>query len=472
MLDAQLDSMIKEHFPDVCVDKRLSRQIGGSDRAIPDFVSDWLVSRYTVEGAVDKAKVARFLSRHLPDKKQKNSLLYDLNNAQTLKILDAYNVRVDVEANRLILDVPSLDISNATVLPAIVDAHPLLLMGNVWGSGTLVRHPREDSADRYEIRMVDFTPMQTSKVDLDYFLRVRKEFTVRQWRDMLVRTMGYDPGVYSSAEQVHLLTRLSPMVQPRVNLIELAPKGTGKSYVFSQLSRHAWLISGGIVTRAQMFYNMSTRTAGVVSRYDVVVLDEVQTIRFSNEGEIVGALKGYLEQGEFRVMQYKGTADASFALLANIPLTGAAKPRDQELFRTLPNWLQGAGATALLDRFHGLLPGWELRKISQDCLCDGMTLRADYFGEVLHELRQRDEYRHWAKEHMRSSGNIRDINSVERLATAFLKILFPDLSCVTPDLFREYCLTPAKQLRQRIRSQMALVDEEYAPELAEIEVWS
>jgi ATP-dependent Lon protease len=318
--------------------------------------------------------------------------------------------------------------------------------------------------------MVDFKPMQTSKVDIDYFIQARRQFTLRQWREMLVRTMGYNPVVYTPEEHMHLLTRLCPMAQPRVNLIELAPKCTGKSYIFSQLSRHAWLISGGVVTRAQMFYNMSTRTAGVITRYDVIVLDEIQTIKFANEGEIVGALKGYLEQGEYRVMQYKGTADASFALLANIPLTSDSRPKDQELFKSLPGWLQGVSATALLDRFHGLLPGWELRKISQDCLCHGMALKADYFGEVLHALRQRDEYRHWAKRHTRSTGNLRDINSVERLSTAFLKLLFPDLSQATPEMFREHCLIPAKQLRQRIRSQMALVDEEYSPELAEIDV--
>jgi len=282
--------------------------------------------------------------------------------------------------------------------------------------------------------------------------------------------MGYNPQVYTLQEQIHLLTRLCPLAQPRINLIELAPKGTGKSYIFSRLSRHAWLVSGGVVTRAQMFYNMSTRSAGVITRFDAVVLDEVQTIKLGNEGEIIGALKGYLEQGEFRVMGYKGTADAGFIILANIPLTSEQKPKGSILFQDLPGWLQGPSSTALLDRFHALLPGWELRKISKECLCNGMALKADYFGEVLHALRYRSEYNHWVKEYIRTGGDIRDIRAVEFLSTAFLKLFFPDLSQVTPELFNEYCLHPAKELRSRIRNQLSLVDEEYSPKLAEIEV--
>lgn len=470
MTYTELDTLILEHFSDVSIDKRLSRQVGGTDRAVPDYVSDWLVSRYSSDGAVDEQRISAFLARHLPDKKQKNALLYELNNGGTLKILDAYSVRVDVESGRVILDIPCLDISNGGVVETIIDQNPLLLAGNVWGSGTLMRRPKPDVPDRFEVCMVEFKPMQTSMIDIGYFIEARKHFTVRQWRELLVRSMGYNPHVYSAEEQVHLLTRLCTMVQPRINLIELAPKGTGKSYIFSRLSRHAWLISGGVVTRAQLFYNMSTRASGVITKYDTVVLDEVQTIKLGDEGEIIGALKGYLEQGEFRVMQYKGTADAGFVLLANIPLTASAQPKGSDLFVKLPSWLQGTNSTALLDRFQGLLPGWELRKINKDCLCDGLALKADYFGEVMHELRLHSEYMQYVKDNTRSSGNLRDIQAVERMATAFLKLLFPDLSQATPDQFNEHCLKPAKNLRRRIRTQLSLVDEEYSPELADIAV--
>lgn len=467
MNDPSLDSLIRELFADVSVDKRLSRKIGGSDRPVPDFVTDWLVTRYTVDGVLDESRVSQFLSRHLPDKKHKEHLLYELKNGGQLKILDAYKVRVDLEHDRIILEIPCLDITNAAIGNQIVEEHPLLLYGNVWGSGTLNRQQRFD--ERYEICMTDFKPMQTSKVDLEYFIRARSRFTLRQWRELLVRSMGYNPEIYNSKAQLHLLTRLCPMVQPRVNLIELAPKGTGKSYIYSRLSRYAWLISGGVVTRAKLFYDMRTKSSGVITRFDAIILDEVQTIKLGDENEIIGALKGYLEQGEFRVMQHKGTADASFIILANIPIQNA-KPRDSELFSgNLPSWLHGVNATALLDRFHGLLPGWELPRISKESLCDGLALKADFLGEVLHDLRSRGEYLQWIRDHSRSSGDIRDIVSVERIAAAFLKLLFPDLGCVTLHDFEESCLAPARELRQRIRTQLALMDPEYKADLAEIE---
>ena len=169
-------------------------------------------------------------------------------------------------------------------------------------------------------------------------------------------------------------------------------------------------------------------------------------------------------------MGFRGTADAGLVLLANIPISSAKRPRDAELFKTLPSWLQGLSSTALLDRFHGLLPGWELQKIRKESLCQGMALKADYVGEVMHALRARGEYRQWVKDNTDSDGSIRDIEAVERLSTAFLKLLFPDLSTVTPQLFAEHCLAPALALRRRIREQLAITDDEYSPALARIEL--
>lgn len=126
--------------------------------------------------------------------------------------------------------------------------------------------------------------------------------------------------------------------------------------------------------------------------------------------------------------------------------------------------------TALLDRFHGLVPGWDIRKVSKECLCDSVALKADYLGEILHAFRSRDEYITWVRQHTRSSGNLRDTTAVETLAAAYLKILFPDLNSVDPGAFRDECLEPAKELRKRIRRQMAVLDEEYSEDLAEIEV--
>jgi ATP-dependent Lon protease len=466
----ELDTLIRDHFPDVAVDKGLARGIGIGERAIPAFVRDWLISRYSVDGRPDVPRIEQFFAEHLPDKQQANALKSRLLNGEDLLLLDHFSVEVSLEQGRHILKIPSLDIFNAYVPEPVITAHPLLLLGPVWGAGKLVRRWDPEKEKRAQVWMDEFRPMQTSIVDLDYFIEQRKRFSLAQWREMLVRSIGYDPAAYSPEQQLWVLARLVPLVQPRVNLIELAPKGTGKSYVFSQLSKYGWLISGGVVTRAKLFYDMRDKASGVITKYDVIVLDEVQTIRLADEGEILGAMKGYLESGEFRVMGFHGTADAGIVLLANIPISADGRPRDKVFFDAMPSWLSGVDSTALLDRFHGLIPGWELPRITKRCLATGLGLRADYLGEVLRELRSRETHMTYVQDHLHTSGDLRDIRGVQRIAVGLLRILFPCLDTVTVDQFAEYCVEPAKRLRGAIRSQLAFMDEEYGPDLARIEV--
>ena len=464
-----LDSKIENCFPDVCVHKGIAASVGLSGRVIPAFVFDWLVSRYRDgSGGVDGEGVRNFIARYLPDKKQKESLMYELTTGNQLKILDAYSVKVHPTKGDLQLRIPSLDITGR-VLETIVEENPLLLFGNVWGSGTLKWLPQKGKDDRFEVVMTAFKPMQAASIDLNYFLNQRQQFSSTEWLELLTRCMGYDEDKYSVKQKMLLLTRLIPLVEPRVNTIELAPKGTGKSYIFSQLSRHAWLISGGVVTRAQLFYDMTRHQTGIISRYDAIVLDEIQTIKLKDEDEIVGALKGYLESGEFRVMGFHGSSDAGFVLLGNIPIEDG-QPRDTNYFQELPGWLNGQGATALLDRFHGLVQGWELPRIESSSLCQCFALRADYFGEVLYALRSCQEHMAFVKDHTDSTGDLRDTRAVQRLACGFLKLLFPDIKTVCLHEFNEFCLQPAIKLRSNIRRQMSIMDSEFSPNIAEIKL--
>ncbi|MGQ9732662.1 MAG: BREX system Lon protease-like protein BrxL [Candidatus Zipacnadales bacterium] len=473
VMGAQLDELILSSFPDVAVDKGVAASIGGAERAIPAFVRDWLVSRCTTQGVLDHRGVQQFLAKHLPDKQQRELLRNQLLNGQELTILDGFNVQVNLDRGERLLRIPSLDIFNAHVPASIVERNSLLLSGTLWGAGRLQYRRSPEGGGK--VWMIEFQPMQTAKVDKDYFIEQRQRFSTEQWRCLLIRSMGYNPDHYSPSQQTWLIARLVPLVQPRINLIELAPKGTGKSFVFSQLSKYAWLISGGIVTRAKLFYDMTAKSAGVITKYDAVILDEVQTIRLQDEGEIIGALKGFLESGEFRVMGYSGNSEAGFALLANIPIGPDGRPTQPKgrldcYFDTLPKWLHGQDATALLDRFHGLIPGWELPRIQQKHLARSIGLRADYLGEILHVLRLDDTYMDFVKRNTRTdpSGDLRDINAVHRLAAGFLRLLFSGLR-VTPQEFEHYCLQPARHMRALIRKQLVIMDPEYKPQLAAIE---
>lgn len=472
MDDATLDSLITDCFPDVAVHKGIAGSIGSGERAIPAFVRDWLVSRYSDGRTPDRDRIQRFLAEHLPDKQQREVLRNRLVDGQLLTLLDGFEVTVDLRKGERVLKIPSLDVFDARVPARVVEEHPLLLSGPVWGAGRLEYRSTEQGG---EVWMTEFQPMQTAVVDLDYYIAQRSRFTVEQWRALLLRSMGYEPSMYSGAQQFWLLARLALLVQPRVNLIELAPKGTGKSYIYSQLSKYAWLISGGIVTRAKLFYDMSTKLPGVITKYDAVILDEVQTIRLSDEGEIIGAFKGFLEYGEFRVMGYSGNSEAGLALLANIPIGPDGRPLEGAgrrgcLFETLPAWLHGKDATALLDRFHGMIPGWEIPRIHKGHIASGVGLRADYLSEILHELRRHDEYMGFVNEHTNAPGDAdkRDLTALLRLSAAFLRLYFPDLR-VTREEFEHFCLQPARTMRALIREQMSIMDPEYKPQLAPME---
>lgn len=402
----KLDNKIITCFPDVCVHKGVASNSGLSGRTIPAFVSDWLISRYSdSSGNVDYDGIRNFIQRYLPDKKQKESLMYELTNGNLLKILDSFSVTVHPKKGTRQLRIPSLD-TTGRVLDEVVDENPALLLGNVWGSGTLKWSIVNEKKEEYEILMTDFKPMQASSIDINYYLSQRKNFDTQEWLSFLTRAMGYNDQFYTRDQKLLLFTRLLPLIEPRVNIMELAPKGTGKSYIYSQLSRHAWLISGGVVTRAQLFYDMSKNRSGVITNFNAIILDEIQTIKLQNEGEITGALKGYLESGEFRVMSFHGSSDAGFVILGNIPIVDG-KPRDYNCFTELPSWLNGHEATALLDRFHALVPGWELPRIRSELICKSFALRADYFGEVLYTLRADPAHMAYVTNHINSSGDLR-----------------------------------------------------------------
>ena len=188
---------------------------------------------------------------------------------------------------------------------------------------------------------------------------------------------------------------------------------------------------------------------------------------------IIGAMKNYLEYGEFRVMGFSGNSEAGFALLANIPIGSDGKPLrlsdgSGTLFDALPRWLRGKDATPLIDRFHGLIPGWEIPRIQKHHIATGIGLRADYFSEVLHAVRRRDDYMDFVLECTDGDGDKRDIAAVQRLSGSFLRLFFPDLR-VSRDEFEHFCLRPARTMRGMIRSQMAIMDAEYRSEVAPVE---
>ncbi len=449
-----LDEKIARHFGEVAFRKGLGGDVGLRDgRNIPTYVEEWLVGRYAPGATVTdeaRAKIFSFVRDHLPGKGEKEGLKNRLLMGETLTILDAYRASVDLKSGERRVHVRCIDVEDALVDEDVLAEHPALFAGSVWGAGKLVA---EYVKTKNRVRLIDFKPMQSGRVDLATYKGVRRHFTFEEWRAVLLRSMGYDPGSYSPEQQSVMLMRLIPLVQPRINIMELAPKGTGKSFVYTNLSRYCWVVSGGTVTAATLFYNNATRTPGLFTQYDVVVLDEGQSIQFANPREMAGLLKGYLESGEYTRGNNRAAADAGIVILANIP-TIDDMPAQTDYIRALPDVFQ---ESAVLDRFHGIIPGWILPRFTAEAAAHGMGLKADYLAEALRGLRGEIEHMDFVRSHSEASGDKRDITAIERQAAALLKLYFPDLRA-SADEFQEHCLGPALDLRRRVRSQLERVD--------------
>jgi len=453
-----------DYYGEVIINKHLIHRAGFGARAIPTYVGEWILSAYAEDGELTEAsrdKIAAFLSKYLPTKGQKDEIKNRLLKMETVRLLDDYSVSINLKTGERLLRIPLLDINDAQVSGRIVDENELLVTSGVWGIGDLFYVPPESGRERGQVWLREFRPFQVSSIDLDYFRACRRHFALDEWLDLMVSSMGFNPRSLTGPQKIVLITRIVPLAEPRVNLVELAPKGTGKSFVYDNLSRYARVIGGGKITPAVLFHNLASHTPGLITRYDAIVLDEVQSIQGDSAGELVAGLKVYLESGRYSRGRTLGTAEASFVMLGNLTMDEDRRPiyAADGLFREIPNFLQ---ETAFLDRIHGLIAGWEMGRVTKDTPSRSLGFKGDFFSEVLHVLRREAQYGEYVSQNLRLVGcdDLRDRKAIIRLATGFLKLLFPDLS-PTDDEFREYCVRPAVALRQRVRDELHKLDPEY-----------
>jgi ATP-dependent Lon protease len=316
------DRKIQEIFPEETVFKTPKNYGVFSGQNLPSFVKDWLIKRYTHEnGELDIQELKSFLNNHIARKGSKiKGTLMDL---QDITLLARIIVEPDIKSGILRFSIPDMGIklNEGSIPQYIARKHPELKGDEVWGVVKLVYIPPEGT-QRGMIEIVDYKPFKPYEVDIEYFRENRKEFSLEEWADVLICSMEYNPdGFESFSQKLLFISRLLVFVEPNLNMVELAPKGTGKSYIFGNLSKYEWLVSGGIVSRAKLLYDIARGTPGIITHYDFVALDEIETIKFSDENELQGALKNYLEFGNFSVANYKGVSSAGFMLLGNIPLS-------------------------------------------------------------------------------------------------------------------------------------------------------
>lgn len=475
----KLRSVFSEHLVYKSAHKNKSLQALG----IPSYLRDWLVKRFSDEnGAIDIDEVNHFVKSHIPRRKDWEALKSRMvNDAESIRLLVKIRSEIDVKTGEGLFSLPDLGFPTKkyqAIIPKSLandQRNALIRNPETWGVIDLKwdRIEIEGQKEEGRVFIAAFKPFCPYEVELDYYQEARRDFSLEEWIDVLIMAIDYNPGGFLSInEKLAMLTRLTPLVERRLNLVELAPKGTGKSYLFSQISKHGWLVSGGSVSRARLFYDISKSKIGLVGIHDYVALDEIQSISFPDVEEIRGALKGYLESGEFRVGDSKNVGEAGLILLGNIDQSLMNENRN--MFRELPHMFH---ESALLDRFHGFIRGWDIPRMTESMKAEGWGLNVEFFSEILHALRADLRYRGIVDRMLDvpAGSDTRDTEAVKRIATSYMKLLFPHwtkIEEVDPPQFEEYCLNRAMKMRSIIRRQLNIMDQEYPDTMPEIKITS
>lgn len=486
---------LKNCFDEMVVYKDLKKSNFFSALSLPSFMRDWLLKKFEDEdGHFDSDEVARFVRTYLPRKDDwtaiKNQVVIE---HERMKFLAKVSVDIDIRTGEVSFALPDFGLtSKDTIIEESVwqNCKEDLVRGReTWGMVEIgYRSPdgyeiefsknKQKGANRGKIKLTAFKTFCPYTIDIDYYKEARREFTTTEWLDILLGAVDYNANGYalktknqddyinsvsSEEKKLTMLTRLLPFIEKRLNLIELAPKGTGKSYLFGRVSRFGWLSSGGIMSRAKMFYDQNKRVEGLVAGNDFITLDEVQTISFTDVDEMRAALKGYLESGIFTVGNYEGLAESGIILCGNIKKETMEEDGFGNMFQELPSVFH---ESALIERFHGFIKGWNIPRMNDDLKIAGWALNSEYFCSIMHELRDDMSYRTIVDEliEVPEAADTRDTEAVKRIATAYLKLLFPQVRSaneISAREFKRYCLDRARKMRDTIKYQLGLLDVEY-----------
>ena len=433
---------LRNCFDEMVVYKDLKKTNFFSALSLPAFMRDWLLKKFEDDnGEFDKDELTRFVKKFIPRKDDWNAIKNRIIiEGERVKFLAKISVNIDIGTGEVSFALPDFGLG---FKDTVIENHvwdkckdELVRNQDTWGMIELGYRAPDDFDIEFEyekktskakgskagkIKLLSFKNFCPYNIDLDEYKDARKDFTTDEWLDVILGAVDYNANGYKSEEEkLTMITRLLPFVEKRLNLIELAPKGTGKSYLFGNVSRYGWLSSGGIMSRAKMFYDQTKKQEGLISGSDYVTLDEVQTIKFTDTDEMRAALKGYLEQGNFTVGDYKGVADAGMVLCGNIRKEIMDADGYENMFVELPEVFH---ESALIERFHGFIKGWNIPRMNDDLKVCGWALNSEYFCAIMHELRSDMSYRTIVDEliEVPDGADTRDTEAVKRIATAYLK---------------------------------------------------
>ena len=471
---------INSAFPDASVFRHNDTEAVFQGRNLPSYVKDYILRRYSdSEGKIDASRLKEYLEAKMPA--DSDSIKNRILRGEQINVTARVVFKPDLAGGRITFELPDLGItSDAKVARTLIDEKDdVFFDGEQWGNLTIL-YVEPKNRQKGFVEMISYKPFQPYTVNLDYFRKARRNFSLEQWIDALVGIMGYDASKLKSEEvKLEYVSRLLPFVEPFLNMIELGPKSTGKSHLYNNLSKRGWCISGGKITRAKLFYNKSNHKFGLLKHYDVVSIDEISTFVFGDSDEMQSAFKSYLEAGKCTIDNTTFLSDCGLVLMGNIPLDENKQPLDSEFYKVLPVTLR---ESATLDRFHGFIEGWKLPRLEIGLIHKGWTLDSEYFSSVLHSLRSEGEYSAIFDEIVSYDArtDLRDLKAVKKIATAYTKILFPHVRSInqlTPQAlarfkatYERYCLAPAISRRGIIRKQCHSIDSEFSSEMPDFKI--
>ncbi len=448
----RLDQIAVEAFAGRVVRKDLVRQVKVGAN-VPSYVLEYLLGKYcATEDPVAVEAGLRLVHSTLadsvirPDEAMKAQSRVKERGQQTY--IDKVLVRLD--GTKYWAEIVNFGHRYVHIPDTFVRRYERLLEGGVWAQVDVEFRPEEEVDGKARpFFITDLRPIQVASFSMDDYVAARRALTTDEWLDLLIRSMGFEPSEFSRRVKLLMLIRLVPMAQRNYNLIELGPRGSGKSFVYRELSPYAILISGGKTTVANLFYNMSTRQVGLVGRWDVVAFDEVAGIHFEDKSAIQ-ILKDYMESGSFSRGREELVAEASIVFNGNINQPIEVLARTGTLLQPLPEEMQDM---ALIDRLHFYLPGWEMPKMRNEFFTDHYGLVVDYLAEALRELRKRSYTEAFDPFFTLGSHlNARDARAVRRTVSGLVKLLHP-AGEPTREEVAEY-LELALEGRRRVKEQL------------------
>lgn len=420
---------------------------------VPTFVLEFLLAKYCASN--DQAEMDAGMEAVLSSL-QENYVRPDEANAAQSKVatkgkhrfIDKVHVRYVEKEKRHWASLENFNSQRIAIGEKFYRDNDRLLEGGIWAEVTLVHNDIDD--DDYAFSIEELRPIQLSRFDFERYTEGRADFTRNEWIAAVLRSVGLEPSKLSQRVQMHFIARLAALVEPNYNYIELGPRGTGKSYFFSEFSPYATLISGGQATKATLFYNNARRKVGLVGFWDTVAFDEVGGIKV-RDPDTIQIMKDFMANGRFS-RGAEVIADASLSFVGNIDVSiqQVVNSNKHDLFQPLPPELD----LAVMDRFAAYIPGWEMPKNSSEFLTSRYGFITDYLAEAFHyQFKHTNRYEEVSKRiRLGKSIEGRDEKGIKKTVCAFLKILHPH-GPPTDDEFDEY-VAYATECRRRVKEQM------------------